>query len=51
LGINTEIVKVEDLDKITAYSVKMIPALVIDGEVRVAGRISSKQEITKWVEE
>jgi len=27
------------------------PALVIDGEVMVAGKIPSKEEITKWIEE
>lgn len=27
------------------------PALVIDGNVRVAGRMPSKQEITAWVKE
>jgi len=27
------------------------PALVIDGDVKVAGKIPSKQEVTKWIEE
>jgi len=27
------------------------PALVIDGDVKVAGKIPSKQEITDWIEE
>jgi hypothetical protein len=29
----------------------MTPALVIDGEVKVAGKIPSKQEIISWIEE
>jgi len=27
------------------------PALVIDGEVKMAGKIPSKKEITEWIEE
>jgi len=27
------------------------PALVIDGNVKVAGRMPGKQEITDWIEE
>ncbi|HKK83593.1 MAG TPA: thioredoxin family protein [Atribacterota bacterium] len=50
LGIEAEIVKVEELDKITEYGVMMTPALVIDGEVKVAGKIPSKQEIISWIE-
>ncbi len=51
LGIEADIEKVEDLDKITAYGVMMTPALVIDGELKVAGKIPSKQEIINWIEE
>lgn len=51
LGINAEIIKVEDLNKITEYGIMMTPALVIDGELKVAGRIPSKQDIIKWIEE
>ena len=51
LGIDAEIVKVENLDQITEYGVMMTPALLIDGEVKAAGRISSKQEITNWLKE
>jgi len=51
LGIDAEIIKVEELDKITEYGVMMTPALVIDGEVKVAGKIPSKQEIMSWIKE
>ena len=27
------------------------PALVIDGEIKALGKIPSKEEITKWIEE
>jgi small redox-active disulfide protein 2 len=51
LGIDAEIIKVEELDKITEYGVMMTPALVIDGEVKLAGKIPSKQEIMSWIKE
>ena len=51
LGVDAEIIKVEELEKITEYGVIMTPALVIDGELKMAGKIPSKQEIINWIEE
>ena len=51
LGVLVEIIKVTDINKIIDYGVMVTPALVIDGDVKVAGKIPSKQEITKWIEE
>ncbi|MBL7197833.1 MAG: TM0996/MTH895 family glutaredoxin-like protein [Candidatus Omnitrophica bacterium] len=48
-GIEAEVVKVEDMDKITAYGVMMTPAIVIDGQVKAAGKIPSSEEIKKWL--
>ncbi len=45
LGIDAELVKVEDMDKITDYAVMVTPALVIDGVVKVAGKVSTVDEI------
>jgi len=44
-GKEAEVVKVEDMDKITGYAVMVTPALVIDGEVKVAGKVSTVDEI------
>ncbi len=51
LGASAEITKVTDINKIIDYGVMVTPALVIDGEVKVAGKISSKEEIIKWIKE
>ena len=51
LGIQTEIIKVDKINDIMNYGVMMTPALAIDGEVKVAGRIPSKEEIKKWIQE
>ncbi len=49
LGIDAEIVKVEKIDEIMKYGVMMTPALVVDGEVKVAGKIPSVEEIKNWI--
>lgn len=51
LGITAEIIKVTDINKIISYGVMVTPALVIDGEVKVAGKIPNKEEIIEWVKE
>ncbi|AKB67111.1 thioredoxin family protein [Methanosarcina mazei] len=49
LGVDAEIVKVEDFDKILEYGVMVTPALVIDGDVKVAGKVPSVEDIKKWI--
>ena len=49
LGLDAEISKVEDMAKITEYAVMITPALVINGEVKSAGRIPTPDEIKKWI--
>ena len=49
LGISAEFDHVREMDKIMAYPIMMTPALVINEEVKVAGRIPSKDEIAGWL--
>ena len=49
LNIQVEIVKVEDIQKIMDYGLMSTPAIAIDGEVKAAGRISTPDEIKKWI--
>ena len=51
LDVSAEIIKVTDINKIIDYGVMVTPALVIDGDVKVTGKIPSKKEITEWIEE
>ncbi|MCF7891941.1 MAG: thioredoxin family protein [Candidatus Omnitrophica bacterium] len=44
-GKEAEVAKVEDIAKITEYAVMITPALVIDGEVKSAGRVLSPDDI------
>jgi small redox-active disulfide protein 2 len=47
LGINVEIVKVDDLQEIINRGVMMTPAVFVDGEAKIVGRIPSPEEIKK----
>ena len=49
LNIQPEITKVEDIQEIVKHSVMTTPALVIDGEVKAAGRIPAPDEIKQWI--
>lgn len=49
LNAQAEVVKVEDIQKITDYGIMATPAIAIDGEVKAAGRIPATDEIKKWI--
>lgn len=51
LGISAEIIKVTEINKIISYGVMMTPALVIEGEVKVAGKIPRKEDIASWIKD
>jgi predicted thioredoxin/glutaredoxin len=43
LGLDATVEKVEDFEKIMAYNVMSLPALVIDGAVVAKGRLSESE--------
>ncbi len=47
LGIDADIVKVKDINDIMNYGVMITPALVVDGEVKVAGKVPSLEDVKK----
>jgi len=47
LGLPYELEKVTDLRQIMAFGVMMTPALVVDGKVRLSGKVPSVDEIKK----
>jgi len=49
LGIEYEIEKVTDINEIIKLGVMMTPGLVIDGDVRSAGKVASPEEIKGWL--
>ena len=51
LGVDAEIVKVEKLEDIMNYGVMMTPALAINGDVKVSGKIPTPKQIAEWIRE
>jgi len=49
LGIEATIEKVQDFKDIMAYGVMRTPALVVDEQVKVMGRVPSVEEIKKYL--
>lgn len=49
LGVEAEVLKVEDIQKIIAYGVMATPGLVVDGAVKMNGRVPSAEEIKKLI--
>lgn len=47
MGLAYELEKVTDIDQIMAFGVMMTPALAVDGQVKVMGKVPSVAEIQK----
>ncbi len=50
LGIEFEIEKVTDINEIMKFGVMVTPALAVDGEVKVVGKVPSQDEIKRMLE-
>jgi len=48
-GVKAEVVKVEDIESIMKYGVMITPAVVIDGDVKIVGKVPDEKEIKKWI--
>lgn len=48
-GADATVIKVTDINQITDYGVMITPALVLDGQVKVAGKIPSPEAIAEWL--
>ena len=49
LGISAEVSKVQDIEAITSYGVLALPALPVDGVIKVAGNVPEVEEIKEWI--
>jgi len=49
LGIEYEIEKVTDINDIMKFGVMMTPALAVEGQVKVVGKVPSPDEIKKML--
>ncbi|MFC1488389.1 thioredoxin family protein [Thermodesulfobacteriota bacterium] len=49
-GVDANVEKVTDVMEIAGYGVFGTPAVIIDGEVKVVGKIPKKEEVKTWIE-
>lgn len=49
LGINATIEKVTDIKEIMSFGVMKTPALVVDGKVKIMGRVPSPEDIKTYL--
>jgi small redox-active disulfide protein 2 len=49
-GIKADITKVEDINSIMDYGVMVTPAVVVDGDVKIAGKIPSVDDVKEWIQ-
>jgi len=48
-GVEAEIVKVEDMAEIAKAGIMSTPAIGIDGEVKIKGRVATVEDIKKLI--
>lgn len=51
LNIAAEVNKVQDIQKIMSYNIMSTPALVVDGQVKIAGRLPRKEELFRYLQD
>lgn len=49
LGVDATFEHVTEMDRIMAYPIMTTPALVVDEQVLVSGRMPSKDELAGWL--
>jgi small redox-active disulfide protein 2 len=47
LGLDCQIEKVTDINEIMSFGVMLTPALAVDGQVKIVGKVPSPDEIQK----
>ena len=49
LDIAADVTKVQDIKQIMSYKIISTPALVVDGQVKIAGRLPRKEELHSYL--
>jgi len=50
LGIEYEIEKIKDINEIMKFGVMITPALAVDGQVKIVGKVPSPEDIEKMID-
>jgi small redox-active disulfide protein 2 len=48
-GVTATVEKISDFQQIAGYGVLSTPAVVIDGDVKVVGKVPAKSELLSWL--
>jgi small redox-active disulfide protein 2 len=48
-GADAQVDKVTDIKSIMKYGVMLTPAVVVDGKVKIVGKIPKKEDIKSWL--
>ena len=48
-GVDASVEKINDFQQMMQYGVMSTPAVVLDGVVKVVGRVPSKAEVLAWI--
>ena len=48
-GVEASVEKITDFQQMMQYGVMSTPAVVLDGVVKVVGRVPSKAEVLAWI--
>ncbi|NPV73617.1 MAG: thioredoxin family protein [Pelotomaculum sp.] len=51
MGISADVKKVEKLDEIIEAGVMLTPGLIINGKVKVTGKVPGKEDIKKYIQQ
>lgn len=49
MGISADIVKVSDIKEMITAGIMSTPAIAVDGQVKVAGRVPKPEELKQWI--
>ena len=48
-GVEARVIKVSDFQEMAALGVFATPAVVIDGQVKVSGKVPTKKDVLAWI--
>ncbi len=48
IGANADVEKVTDMLEISEYGIMKTPAVVVEGEVKIVGKIPTRDDIISW---
>ena len=49
--MTADVKKVKDIQEIMSYKIMSTPALVVNGKVKVAGKVPKREEIKRYIKE